>query len=70
MGKATLGWIAGCLTIWSALFAIGNLLYGRFPLALIQTGVFIGSGVGLLYICNTLWNDPPKGAAPAAKGAR
>ena len=29
MGKATLGWIAGCLTIWSSLFAIGNFLYGR-----------------------------------------
>lgn len=67
MGKATLGWIAGCLTIWSALFAIGNLLYGRIPLALIQTGVFIGSGAGLLYICNTLWNDQRKDAAPEAK---
>ena len=37
MGKATIGWIAGCLTIWSSLFAIGNFLYGRYQLALILT---------------------------------
>src|SRR6187402_3429698 len=35
MGQAAIGWIAGCLTIWSSLFAIGNLLYGRYQLAVI-----------------------------------
>jgi SSS family solute:Na+ symporter len=59
MGKATLGWIAGCLTIWMSLFAIGNFLYGRTSLALIQTAVFLVSGLTLLYVVNTLWDRAP-----------
>jgi solute:Na+ symporter, SSS family len=59
MGKATLGWIAGCLTIWSSLFAIGNFLYGRTSLALLLTGVFLVSGLVLLFVVNTLWDRTP-----------
>lgn len=58
MGMAALGWICGCLTIWSSLFAIGNYLYGRTPLALIQTGVFVVSGGILLYVIQRLWDRP------------
>jgi SSS family solute:Na+ symporter len=57
MGQATIGWIAGCLTIWSSLFAIGNVLYGRYPLALLLTGVFVVSGLVLISVINRLW-DP------------
>jgi Na+/proline symporter len=60
IGKATLGWISGCLTIWMSLFAIGNFLYGRTSLALIQTAVFIVSGLTLLYAVNTLWDRAPQ----------
>jgi SSS family solute:Na+ symporter len=56
MGKATLGWISGCLTIWSSLFAIGNFLYGRTPTALALTAVFVVSGSVLLYVVNRLWD--------------
>jgi len=64
MGKATLGWISGCATIWSSLFAIGNFLYGRLELALILTGVFMVSGLTLLYVVNTLWDKGPANATP------
>ncbi len=56
MGKATVGWIAGCLTIWSSLFAIGNFLYGRTQPALMLTAVFVASGLLLLWVTNTLWD--------------
>jgi hypothetical protein len=56
MGKATLGWVAGSLTIWSSLFAIGNFLYGRTQAALLLTGLFVVSGLVLLYVTNTLWD--------------
>jgi Na+/proline symporter len=56
MGKATLGWISGCSTIWSALFAIGNFLYGRLSAALLLTGIFIVSGAILLWVINGLWD--------------
>jgi SSS family solute:Na+ symporter len=57
LGKATLGWIAGCLTIWSSLFATGEFLYGRTSPALILTCVFVVSGSVLLYVVNTLWDE-------------
>jgi SSS family solute:Na+ symporter len=56
MGQATLGWIAGCLTIWSSLFAIGNLLYGRYQLASILIAVFVVSGLVLIHVINNLWD--------------
>jgi solute:Na+ symporter, SSS family len=56
MGKATLGWISGCLTVWSSLFAIGNFLYGRTGTAMLLTGVFVVSGAVLLWVVNRLWD--------------
>ncbi|MFA5057252.1 MAG: hypothetical protein WC485_04000, partial [Opitutaceae bacterium] len=58
LGRATLGWISGCLTIWSSLFAIGNFLYGRLYYALVLTGVFLVSGLVLLSVVNRLWDQP------------
>lgn len=57
MGMAALGWISGCAAIWSSLFAIGNFLYGRTPMALILTSVFIVSGLVLIYVINYLWDS-------------
>ncbi len=62
MGKATVGWVSGCATIWSALFAIGNYLYGRTSLALVLTAVFVVSGAVLMRVINTLWD---RSAPPA-----
>ena len=67
MGKATLGWVSGCAVIWSSLFAIGNFLYGRTQPALILTGVFVVSGVVLLWVVNHLW-DKNGGDASARAG--
>ena len=30
---ALIGWVSGSLTIWSALFTVGNFLYGRWTYA-------------------------------------
>jgi Na+/proline symporter len=65
MGKATLGWVSGCTVIWSSLFAIGNFLYGRTQPALILTGVFVVSGVVLLWVVNHLWDKNSSVATPA-----
>jgi SSS family solute:Na+ symporter len=56
---ALLGWSAGCTVIWSSLFAVGNLLYGRFNLALLLLAVFVASGLVLLYVINKLWAKDP-----------
>jgi Na+/proline symporter len=56
MGLATLGWISGCIVIWSSLFCIGNFLYGRTNLALLLLAIFIASGFVLLYVVRNLWS--------------
>jgi hypothetical protein len=50
-----IGWVAGCMVIWSSLFTVGNFLYGRMNYALMLFGVFIASGLVLLRVINRLW---------------
>jgi len=45
-----LGWILGCLLVYSALFGMGNLLYGKWQLVLICAVPFIISLVGLTWL--------------------
>ena len=50
-----LGWFTGCITIWSALFTVGNLLYGRMDLFWAMLAVFAVSGGILIRVVNRLW---------------
>jgi hypothetical protein len=59
---ALLGWVAGCATIWSSLFAVGNVLYGRTGYAAACLAVFVVSGFALLRVVSRLWTA---GAAEA-----
>ena len=60
-----LGWVAGCLVIWSALFMVGNLLYGRYAMALVLLGAFDVGGLTLLRVMNRLWAARPVAQAVA-----
>ncbi len=53
---ALLGWVAGCTAIWSALFTVGNFLYGRTSEALFLLAVFAVSGFVLLRVVQRLWD--------------
>lgn len=50
LGKNLLGWVIGNLTVYSALFATGCLLYGRTTVGMILGGIFVISGVALIYV--------------------
>jgi Na+/proline symporter len=50
-----LGWVAGSVLIWSALFTVGNFLYGRTGYALVLLGVSLVSGGLLIRVINRLW---------------
>jgi len=50
-----LGWFTGCITIWSALFTVGNFLYGRMELFWAMLAVFVVSGSILIRVVNRLW---------------
>lgn len=75
IGAAFVGWIAGCLVIWSSLFAIGNFLYSsgdpsRFPAAWALTFVFGASGYVLLKVTQRLWADSTESQAREDARAR
>jgi Na+/proline symporter len=55
---ALLGWVAGCVTVWSSLFTVGNFLYGRTTAAALLAVAFVLSGSVLLYVINRLWDRP------------
>jgi solute:Na+ symporter, SSS family len=54
---ALVGWVAGSMTIWSSLFTVGNILYGRTGQALALGAVFVVSGLVLLRVINRLWTE-------------
>src|SRR5262249_39407631 len=60
---AMLGWVTGCTMIWSALFTVGNYLYGRMGYAAGLLAVFVVSGGVLLYVIRQLWDAPQPGEA-------
>jgi SSS family solute:Na+ symporter len=61
---ALLGWSAGCAVIWSSLFTIGNVLYGRYGLAALLFVVFVLFGLILIWVIKRLWANGPE-TAPA-----
>jgi solute:Na+ symporter, SSS family len=50
-----LGWVVGSAMIWSALFTVGNFLYGRTSYTLLMGAIFVVSGSLLLYVIRQLW---------------
>ena len=64
---AMLGWVAGCSTIWSSLFTVGNFLYGRLNYALMLLVVCIASGLVLLFVVHALWSEKEQPEGPEAE---
>jgi len=56
---ALLGWFFGCTVIWSSLFCVGNVLYGRWPYAIVLFIVSAVSGSVLIWVVNGLWSKGP-----------
>ena len=52
---ALVGWVAGCLMIWSALFTVGNVLYGRYNYAAGLFVLFVVSMLTVLRVVGRLW---------------
>jgi Na+/proline symporter len=62
MAASAIGWLSGCVVIWSSLFAIGSWLYlpgdpSRLNDALVLSGVCIVSGLVLLQVTKRLWAE-------------
>ncbi len=65
---ALVGWVSGSLTIWSALFMVGNVLYGRWIYAGALLAVFVASGIVLIKVVNRLWDKKPVAPGTPAAG--
>jgi len=65
---ALVGWVSGSLTIWSALFTVGNVLYGRWAYAGALFAVFVASGIVLIKVVNRLWSKGPVAEKTPAAG--
>jgi len=52
---ALVGWMTGCSMIWSALFCVGNFLYGRLNYAFALLAVFSVSAIILIQVIRRLW---------------
>ncbi|MCC6857868.1 MAG: Na+:solute symporter [Bryobacterales bacterium] len=50
-----LGWVTGCVAIWSSLFSVGNWLYGRTEYAVALTAIFVLSSLVLVRVIQRLW---------------
>ncbi|NPV83750.1 MAG: Na+:solute symporter [Candidatus Aminicenantes bacterium] len=49
------GWVAGCIFVYSALFGTGAYIYGRWPLAVFWTVLFVVSTFALVKIIGKIW---------------
>ena len=66
---AFVGWISGCIAVWSSLFTVGNFLYGRTGLGITMLAMFIVSGSILIRVVNRVWNQPRLAQAKEASEA-
>jgi len=62
---AILGWVSGCTLVWSALFTIGNFLYGRTGAGTLLLVVSVVSGLTVIWVVRTLWAGEDASQQPA-----
>jgi hypothetical protein len=55
---ALVGWVAGCTTIWSSLFTVGNFLYGRWVYGVVLGLTFVASSSVLVWVVGRIWSKP------------
>jgi Na+/proline symporter len=66
---ALVGWTLGCAMVWSALFAIGQALYGAWGLAAGLGATAIVTGTVLAMLSRRLWPDADPAPVAPAPGA-
>jgi Na+/proline symporter len=57
LSLALLGWVLGCIFVYSALFGAGALLYGQWWQGGLCITVAAGAGIGLVLTLSRIWSD-------------
>ena len=55
--QALLGWVAGLLAVYSALFGTGAYLYGNIGAGVLYTAIFIASVYAVIRLTSTIWGQ-------------
>ena len=53
------GWVAGSIMIWSALFTVGNILYGRRGIALALAVIACACAAVVVWVMRQQWPESP-----------
>ncbi len=53
--QALLGWVLGCLFVYSALFGTGSFIYGRRAQGFVWTAAFVISSAVLIRLLPRMW---------------
>ncbi len=62
-----LGWVLGCLLVYSALFGTGSFLYGRTTAGLVWLAEFVISVIGLSRVLPRMWRSTSDTAPPPTR---
>ncbi len=63
MPMALLGWTSGCVFVYSALFGVGNFLFGHLTSGAICAGACVASGLVLGRVLSSIWRAGESTAA-------
>ena len=66
--QALLGWVVGCVFVYSALLGTGNIIYGNWRLGGLCAVLFVGSGVVLWRLLTGMWAEPVEAPGPEVRG--
>jgi Na+/proline symporter len=55
--QALLGWVVGCVLVYSALFGAGGFIYGSVRVGTVCTALFVVSGITLARIVSAMWRS-------------
>lgn len=59
LAQSLVGWVLGCATVYAAMFATGNFLYGRMGASAVCLGVFVLAGLGLARVMKGMLGQNP-----------
>ncbi len=58
--QALLGWVLGCVLVYSALFGVGSFLYGRWVAGGVCAVLIVIAATALARLLSAMWGVPPR----------
>jgi SSS family solute:Na+ symporter len=59
LAHAFLGWLVGCVFVYSALYGTGSFIYGHAMPGMVASALFVVSGAVLVWLLTAIWRTKP-----------